>query len=242
MYNYSYYLSELRDYEKPQLGEVEKSLLFRVMNIAEPSGYKLASYFKIKRQDAQHKSELSITKRLQEVKLIKEVEEESFLRESKHFKLSSYGLFYIFSNTLNYSPQLLVNYQDDVVLKTLLFQYLQPGTIKRCTGRFYATITQYLNDSCATTINRLYNIKTSDSQDLSYTIIEHDLKLQAKVLAIKLTIMYSESNLLSANADITDDSARISLYELESSMKSLLSKDNRFIGFLRNIHRGFNQA
>ncbi len=242
MYDYAAYLSEISGYEKPNLGEIDRSLLFKIMNTSESSAHKIVSHFKIKRLSSQYKSEFPVMRRLQEFRLIKEIQQQSFLHDSIYYKLTPYGLFYIFSNTMNYSPQLLRDNQDSLILKTLLFQYLQSTTVRQCTGRFYATITQYLNDCCSITLNALSNFKSLDDRQLGLRKIEHDLRREAKILGIKLTIMYNESNLLTGNPDITDENARLSLYELESTMKTILSKDSRFLEFLGIIHSEISEA
>ena len=242
MYDYTTYLSEISEYKQLKLEEVERSLLFRVINTYESSAYKIASHIRIKRLSSQYKSEFPVMKRLQEYKFISEVQQPSLLRDSIYYKLTTFGLFYIFSNTLNYSPQLLVYHQDSSILKALLFQYLQPNTIRQCTGRFYATITQYLKDCCRVTINGLNKSKLLGNIEQGLVQIEQDLRQEAKILVIKLTIMYSESNLLADSPDTTDENARLSLYELESNMKTILSKDNRFLEFLEIIYREVSET
>jgi len=242
MYDYTTYLSEISEYKQLKLEEVERSLLFRVINTYESSAYKIASHIRIKRLSSQYKSEFPVMKRLQEYKFISEVQQPSLLRDSIYYKLTTFGLFYIFSNTLNYPPQLLVYHQDSSILKALLFQYLQPNTIRQCTGRFYATITQYLKDCCRVTINGLNKSKLLGNIEQGLVQIEQDLRQEAKILVIKLTIMYNESNLLAGSPDTTDENARLSLYELESNMKTILSKDNRFLGFLEIIYREVSET
>ena len=242
MYDYTTYLSEISEYKQLKLEEVERSLLFRVINTYESSAYKIASHIRIKRLSSQYKSEFPVIKRLQEYKFISEVQQPSLLRDSIYYKLTTFGLFYIFSNTLNYPPQLLVYHQDSSILKALLFQYLQPNTIRQCTGRFYATITQYLKDCCRVTINGLNKSKLLGNIEQGLVQIEQDLRQEAKILVIKLTIMYNESNLLADSPDTTDENARLSLYELESNMKTILSKDNRFLEFLEIIYREVSET
>jgi hypothetical protein len=242
MYDYTIYLSEISEYKQLKLEEVERSLLFRVINTYESSAYKIASHIRIKRLSSQYKSEFPVMKRLQEYKFISEVQQPSLLRDSIYYKLTSFGLFYIFSNTLNYPPQLLVYHQDRSILKALLFQYLQPNTIRQCTGRFYATITQYLKDCCRVTIDGLNKSKLLGNIEQGLVQIEQDLRQEAKILVIKLTIMYNESNLLADSPDTTDENARLSLYELESNMKTILSKDNRFLEFLEIIYREVSET
>jgi hypothetical protein len=242
MYDYTTYLSEISEYKQLKLEEVERSLLFRVINTYESSAYKIASHIRIKRLSSQYKSEFPVMKRLQEYKFISEVQQPSLLRDSIYYKLTTFGLFYIFSNTLNYPPQLLVHHQDSSILKALLFQYLQPNTIRQCTGRFYATITQYLKDCCRVTINGLNKSKLLGNIEQGLVQIEQDLRQEAKILVIKLTIMYNESNLLADSPDTTDENARLSLYELESNMKTILSKDNRFLEFIEKIYREVSET
>jgi len=242
MYDYTTYLSEISEYKQLKLEEVERSLLFRVINTYESSAHKIASHIRIKRLSSQYKSEFPVMKRLQEYKFISEVQQPSLLRDSIYYKLTTFGLFYIFSNTLNYPPQLLVYHQDSSILKALLFQYLQPNTIRQCTGRFYATITQYLKDCCRVTINGLNKSKLLGNIEQGLVQIEQDLRQEAKILVIKLTIMYNESNLLADSPDTTDENARLSLYELESNMKTILSKDNRFLEFLEIIYREVSET
>ena len=170
MYEYTTYLSEISGYEKPNLEETEKSLLYRIMNTYESSARRIASHLNVKRLTSQHKSQIPIMKRLQEYQFIKEVQQSSLFRDSKYYKLTTFGLFYIFSNTLNYSPQLLTDHRDSSILKALLFQYLQPNTIRQSTGRFYAIITQYLNDCCRITSNGPYKFKLLNNMIASLNI------------------------------------------------------------------------
>jgi hypothetical protein len=54
--------------------------------------------------------------------------------------------------------------------------------------------------------------------------------------------MYNESNLLAGNQDITDENKRLLLYEQESTMKTILSNDDRFLEFLDSIYREFSET
>ena len=54
--------------------------------------------------------------------------------------------------------------------------------------------------------------------------------------------MYSESNLLTiSSALVENDSARVTLYELESSMKSLIASDRKFMHLLEKIKTEFDE-
>jgi hypothetical protein len=128
------------------------------------------------------------------------------------------------------------------MLKALLFQYLRPNTIRQSTGRFYAIITQYLNDCCRITSSGLSKFKLLNNIEIGLVQLDYDLRREAKVLGTKLTIMYNESNLLAGNPDITDENKRLLLYEQESTMKTILSKDDRFLEFLDSIYREFSET
>jgi hypothetical protein len=187
--------------------------------------------------------------------LVEEVQDKrkSFLGREIFYVLTTSGLFYIFSNLLSYPPQLLTRYQDNIILITLLFPYFEVDTLEHSTGRFYSVITQYLQECCRTTLHRIDSIKKSitanptnmnlKNGDLERhaKILESDLQWRAKLMAFKLGVMYSESNILvMVNLDdVADDGARVAMYELESTMKTILSKDKKFMQLLKVVQADF---
>ena len=64
-----------------------------------------------------------------------------------------------------------------------------------------------------------------------------ELGLNAKLLALRILIMYSDSNILS----ITPKSD-VAYYELESNMKETLAKDNKFIELLNQTNADFKNG
>ncbi|MFZ0513261.1 MAG: hypothetical protein WAM14_16750 [Candidatus Nitrosopolaris sp.] len=247
--NYSGYLAEISKYERlEKLGEIERSSFFKIMNAYHP-----ASYLKLRRhREPYNKDEHNAIKRLQEYNLV-EVQDKrkSFLGSETFYVLTTYGLFYIFSNLLSYPPQLLTRYQRNIVLNTLLFQYFEVDTIERSTARFYSVITQYLQECCRTTLHRINTIKKSTAApptnmnvkdgERHAKILESDLQWHAKVIAFKLGVMYSESNILVMvnSDDVVNDSATVAMYDLESTMKTILSKDKRFMQLLKVVQGDF---
>jgi hypothetical protein len=243
--SYSQYFKEIPQYERiEKLHDIERSSLFKIMNAYQPG-----SYLKLRRHhESYNKDELNAIKRLQELNLIKiQDKPKSFLGRKIFYVLTSSGLFYIFSNILNYPPQMLTRYQHDIILKTLLFQYFEVETIEGSTARFYSVITQYLQECCRTILQRIDVVKkstkgTSIPMNVKDTkILESDLRWHAKVIAFKLAIMYSESSILQmANPDdVANDSATVTMYELESTMKTILSKDNKFMQLLEIVYTDF---
>jgi hypothetical protein len=155
---------------------------------------------------------------------------------------------------LNYPPQLLTRYQHDVILKTLLFQYFEVETIEGSTACFYSVITRYLQECCRTTLQRGDVVKKSTTgtptpmnvkeAERHTKILQSDLQWHAKVIAFKLAIMYSESNILQMvnPDDAANDSATVAMYELESTMKTILSKDNKFMRLLEMVYTDFGDG
>jgi hypothetical protein len=84
------------------------------------------------------------------------------------------------------------------------------------------------------------NLKNGD-RERHAKILESDLQLNAKLIAFRLGVMYSESNILVMvnSDDVADDSARVAMYELESTMKTILSKDKKFMQLLKLVHAEF---
>lgn len=252
--NYSGYLAEISTYERVEkLREIERSTFFKIMNIFQP-----ASYFRLRRhREPYNKDEQDAIKRLREFNLI-EVQDKrkSLLGRETIYVLTTSGLFYIFSNLLSYPPQLLTRYQDNIILNTILFPYFEVDTIERSTGRFYSVITQYLQECCRTTLHRIDSIEKSTTanptnmnlkngdRERHVKILESDLQLNAKLIAFRLGVMYSEPNILVMvnSDDVADDSARVAMYELESTMKTILSKDKKFMQLLKVVQVDFEYA
>ena len=220
------------------------------MNATQP-----AFYLRLRRSRGTFtRDELDAIYRLKELRLIEEGQDRkrSLLGKDVLYELTAHGLFYIFSNQLSYPPSMLTRYYHNVILSTLLFQYFELETIERSTAGFYPVIIQYLHDCCMTTSQRIESIKQAGDvasngrlkSDRHVKLLESDLVWQAKLVGSRLSLMYTESNILSmANSEdrATDDS-RVTLYELENKMKLSLSKDKKFMQLLKTIHTDFNRG
>jgi hypothetical protein len=240
--DYSIYMSEVSTYERIELGDTEKSFLFKIMS-GHDSSFKITSYIKSRRQPMAYKSEHAIVKRLLQLNLIEE--EGKFLGGATYYRFTTCGLFYIFSTMLSYPPTLLIKYQDNVILKTLIYPYLQIDTIRRSTARLYSTITQYLRECCEATLYALDDIKLTNVEEDRENYVKRlgfDLEWHAKALGFKVAVMYNESNLLLANPESAKDNAKVALYELENAMKTFLSKDNKFMELLQLVEKEFGDG
>lgn len=240
---YSDYVSSLLSYQNINLTQEERSFIIKFIRGHDQS-FKITSYFKLRNQPPdQRDASYLITKRLEDIEFI-EVTKGKFLSNVKNYKFTTYGLFYVFLNISIYPPQFLIKYQDDIILKTLIFQFFNERTIKICTGRFYSQITSYLQECCNVTLNAIDDIKSAEKEEEKVKIIDRlkfDLEWLIRRLCFKLTIMYNETNLLAINPNLNDD-VKVTLYELENKMKLQLSKDSQFINLLKNLHKDFNEG
>ena len=238
--DYSNYLKTLYDYEKKQVGTEEKSMLLKVINNVDFSA-QLGSYLKLR--DKNQLGDPSTVSRLLGLKLLTE-KKGLILRGMRKYQLTSTGLFYVLTETVSYPPSLLKKYSDDPILKTLLFQYFEVDTIASSTARFYSIITQYLKQCCRTTLNWLEDTQNSDedrkNKMMNFLLLE--LALNAKLLALRIIIMYSDSTILSLTPKSKTGDPDVAYYELESNMKEILAKDSKFIEHLHRTNADFKSG
>lgn len=233
--DYSNYFATLYDYEKKEVGTEEKSILLKVINNVDFSA-QLGSYLKLR--DKSQIGDTPSISRLLGLKLLNE-KKGLILRGMRKYQLTSTGLFYVLSETTSYPPSLLKKYSNDPILLALLYQYFEVDTIGASTARFYSLITQYLKQCCRITLNWLEDTQNSKEEHKNKMMNQllFELELQAKLLAFRIIIMYSDSNILSL-APKTGDS-EVAYYEIESSMKEVLAKDNKFIELLHKTSADF---
>lgn len=238
--DYSNYLKTLYDYEKKDVGTEEKSILLKVINSVDFSA-QIGSYLKLR--DKNQLGDTSIVSRLLGLKLLTE-KKGLILRGMRKYQLTSTGLFYVLTETMSYSPSLLKKYSDDPILKTLLFQYFEVDTIASSTARFYSITTQYLRQCCRITLNWLEDTQNSDEdrKNKMMNLLLLELSLNAKLLAHRIIIMYSDSSILSLTPKSKTGDPDVAYYELESNMKEILAKDSKFIEHLHKTNADFKSG
>jgi len=238
--DYSNYLKTLYDYEKKQVGTEEKSMLLKLINNVDLSA-QIGSYLKLR--DKNQLGDTSTVSRLLGLKLLTE-KKGLILRGMRKYQLTSTGLFYVLTETVSYPPSLLKKYSDDPILKTLLFQYFEVDTIASSTARFYSIITQYLKQCCRTTLNWLEDTQNSDEdrKNKMMNLLLLELALNAKLLALRIIIMYSDSTILSLTPKSKTGDPDVAYYELESNMKEILAKDSKFIEHLHRTNADFKSG
>ncbi len=233
--DYTELINMTRGYQLGDISSNEKAQIYRIIN-SEESTYRIASSkFRFRQQNSEERNDYTVLKRLIELRYVEENQEQRrIFGGSMIYRFTTHGLLYIFANKLIYPPQLLLNYSVNSVLKTLLFPYFETKTISQCTARFFEAITEYLNECARLLTNQNVILKSElESHDKRENSLRYGLEELIKVLAVKLALMYSESNLLTISSALAqNDSARVSLYELESSMKGLIASDRKFMHIL----------
>lgn len=235
-------IEEIVNFEKVELDDDEKALILKIMNEDEFRNI-IDQLKKFGKYPTLEDSEVKAQK-LEKMKMIQQ-KQSRFFKGIHNYKLTTFGLFYIFSQMSTYPPNLLLRYQDNIILKELLFNIIEPETVRNCTARFYSILTQYLKDACkmiANTISSLKYTTIEEDRKNMLTSLESDLDWYAKSLGFKVTILYSETNLLNLGSSIGKDNIIVTLYELENKMKYTLSKDKRFTGFINIINKEFTEG
>jgi hypothetical protein len=242
--DYTELINMTRGYQFGDVSSNEKALIYRIIN-SEASTFRIASSkFRFRQQNSEGRNDYTVLKRLIELRYVEENQEQRrIFGGSMIYRFTTHGLLYIFANKLFYPPQLLLNYSVNSVLKTLVFPYFETKTISQCTARFFEAITEYLNESARLLTNQNILLKSElESHDKRENSLGYELEELIKVLAVKLALMYSESNLLTISSALAEnDSARVSLYELESSMKGLIASDRKFMHFLEKTKRELDE-
>lgn len=241
--DYAGLINQTRDFQSSNISSYEKALIYRIIN-SEASTYKIAlSKFRFRQQNSQERNDYAVFKRLIELRYVEENQaQRKIFGETRIYRFTTHGLLCIFTKRLIYPPQLLLNYSMNTLLRTLVFQYFETKTIGQGTARFYEAITEYLNECTKLlTHNKLYLESKPESQPVSENSLVHELGELIRGLVVKLAFMYSESNLLTISTLVENDTARVSLYELESSMKSLLASDRKFMQILAKTKSEFDE-
>ncbi|MDQ3840170.1 MAG: hypothetical protein M3297_12980 [Thermoproteota archaeon] len=240
--SYRQYATHLMGFKRSPIPEYGIRFLIRLLNMG--SVPKISSFFGLRGQSAISKDDQSTILKLQEMQFIEEIEGK-FFSGSATYRLTERGIFYLLSEMEDYPPILLTKYPQSIVLQTLVYQFFETQTIKRCTASMYSEITKYLKQCCISTIARLDSFKSSPSENDSKELVkelESDLTWSVKVLALKLAMMYSEASILRSTEGMTKDNAKVALYELENDMKRILSKDNKFRKILDSAYGELSEA
>jgi hypothetical protein len=240
--DYTNYLEDLSKYRKLALSEQDKGLLFRIMNDLDISS-QLGSYLKFRDKDSSPEIQTLAT-RLITYGLIEERKSRLF-RGLRKYKLTSLGIFHILCETSSYSPILLKKYRENIVLQTILYSFFEEETVNSATARLYGVITDYLRQCCKRTAATMEDIQSSSSDEYEKEMTKNlalELEWNAKSLAFKIAIIYTESNIMASNPKSESGDASFTYFELEHRMKEILSKDKKFMLLLNKVKDEFGEG
>jgi DNA-binding HxlR family transcriptional regulator len=157
----SEYTSIISKYQPTVLGHVESLFLIKITG-GHNSAYSLFSQLKSQSTPMAYKNVHKRLKRLEQLKLIEQEEEQKFKRNAIYYKLTTFGLFYILSNDPNsWKKDLLIKHRENIILKTLLYPYFEEHTIKNCGFILRRLIAQYLQGCCTITLNDFSEIDSN---------------------------------------------------------------------------------
>ena len=188
--DYTELINMTRDYQLGDLSINDKALIYRIIN-SEASSYRVASSkFRFRQHHTQERNDYTVLKRLIELRYIEENQEQrKIFGGSMIYRFTTHGLLYIFLSKLIYPPQLLLNYNVNSVLKTLVFPYFETKTISQGTARFYDAITEYLNECARLLVDQNTPPKSQlESHVRRENSLGYELDELIKFLAVKSSI------------------------------------------------------
>jgi hypothetical protein len=240
--DYTNYFEEVSRYRKLALSEQDKNLLYRIMNELDISS-QLGSYLKFRDKDNSPEIQTLAT-RLINYGLIEERKSRLY-RGLRKYKLTTLGIFHILCETSSYSPILLKKYRDNTVLRTLLYSFFEEETVNSATARLYGVITDYLRQCCRRTAATIEDISSLTNDEYVKEMKKNlalELEWNAKSLAFKIAIIYTESNIMVSNPKSESGDASFTYFELEHRMKEILSNDKKFMFLLAKVKEEFGEG
>jgi len=240
--DYTNYFEEVSRYRKLALSEQDKNLLYRIMNELDISS-QLGSYLKFRDKDNSPEIQTLAT-RLINYGLIEERKSRLY-RGLRKYKLTTLGIFHILCETSSYSPILLKKYRDNTVLRTLLYSFFEEETVNSATARLYGVITDYLSQCCRRTAATIEDISSLTNDEYVKEMKKNlalELEWNAKSLAFKIAIIYTESNIMVSNPKSESGDASFTYFELEHRMKEILSNDKKFMFLLAKVKEEFGEG
>ena len=239
--SYGQYTSELSLCSTPELNGPERTFLLTFSELPERTE-RFHSYFWFRKQPGLGIEDEKLLRILLNRNLIEEIHRNMFRRGYLNYALTTCGLFYILTSIRNFSGHLLVKYCENVILKKLLFEYLEVDTVKHCSPRFATIISEYLHNCCITTkrtIELTRASKISEEKDKHGKLLELDLNTYAVSLGIELTRMY---NWLHYTINKKNSTFNYSVSEKDTRMFRLLSKDEKFTRFRNGMLNELDEA
>jgi hypothetical protein len=239
--SYAEYISQVIICTPAELNDPEKSLLLKLIELYNRNEG-IHSYLWFKKQppiDSEDEKHLAT---LLDRNLIEVVHGNRFRKGGRNYALTTCGLFYILSEKQIFTVFLLSKYCENVILRLLLFQYINENTVKNWSPTVLTIISEYLHKCCVTTkrtIEIIRSSKISEEKEWYLKLLELDIKALAFYLGIRLTRLYSHYLSILKKKGLTH---RDELSHEEARMFNLLSEDDKFSRFRINILKELDEA
>lgn len=239
--NYAEYISQLTICTPAELNGQEKSSLLKLIKLYDRNEG-VYSYLWFKKQppiDSEDEKHLAT---LLDRNLIEVIHGNRFRRGGRNYALTTCGLFYILSERQIFTGFLLSKYCENIILRLLLFQYVNENTVKNWSPTVQTMISEYLHKCCVTTkrtIEIIRSSKISEEKERYSKLLELDIRVFAFYFGIRLTRLYSHYLSIFKKKGLIDTEE---LNHKEARMFNLLSEDVRFSRFRINILKELNEA
>jgi hypothetical protein len=221
-------MSEVLKYNRVNLGHAEKYILNEIT--AEPkSAYRIWDIRRKRGRPMNYKNVHTRIKKLEKLSLIEKVPG-YFSRGAINYQLTTQGLFYQVSKPPDHElelvslDELLHNYGDNIIIKTLLYPYFEVKTIKRATAGMYFAILDYLDECYRLTLNACVRIRKAIKENNKrhrekYTkMLKEDLQWLPRAFAFELVTK-----------------------RLNGIIIGQLAKDKKFILLIKQVQRDFDK-
>lgn len=235
------FLDDISKCNTIELSEREKMVLIEVIK-SSYSKKKISSYFKLKR-DKFDFDEGPYLRTLIKNGLV-EKKNGTLLSDGISYELTTCCLSYIFLNMQNYSNLLLLKYQENTILKYLLYSHFDPLSIRDYFPLLSVPITQYLRICCKITFNLLKSTKYSKSlnSENMRSVLEYDLAWQSKILLLRIVLMASKVEVKPGESgQATPDTSSDNIRNLRLINK-LLASDQQFLKSFEILKNEFDDG
>ncbi|HEY7082122.1 MAG TPA: hypothetical protein VH500_20720 [Nitrososphaeraceae archaeon] len=236
------FLADIGKCDSIELSEREKMVLVKVIK-SSYSRKKIFSYFKLKR-DKFDFDEGPYLRTLIKKGLV-EKKNGNLLSDGISYELTTCCLLYIFLNMQNYSNLLLLKYQENTLLKNLLYSHFDPLSIREYFPLLSVPITQYLRICCRITFNLLKSTKNSNTllnSENMKTVLECELTWQSKILLLRIVLMASKRDIKpgeDGQVNLNTSSNNIQNLRL---INKLLASDQRFLKSFEIVKNEFDDG
>jgi len=234
----SIYLHEISNCHISGLSEAERMVLIKVIK-STYSRKKLSSYFRLKRDEFDFDEGPSLLTLIK--KGLVERRSGNLLGDGISYDLTTCCLFYIFLNMQNYPSLLLLKYQDNIILKTLLFPYFTTSSIREIYPQLSDSITQYLRQCCWTSLNLLKAMKnpgTAIDWEKLRVVLEYELEWHTKILVLRIILSTNRRGKPQENIQTNQYISSEISYD-KNLFRTLLASDLRFLTLFKFVKNEF---